>query len=121
MATLFLIEDNDSTRILCEKLLTMKGHKVLGTATNGVEAVEFFKSSRIRPNVIIMDHRMPLKNGIEVMKEIHQIDDKIKVIFISADIQVKALALSAGAVDFIQKPFSISILLDRINHTLMED
>jgi two-component system, chemotaxis family, chemotaxis protein CheY len=121
MATLFIIEDNDSSRILCEKLLTMKGHKVLGTAENGVEAVEFFKSSRIRPDVIIMDHRMPLKNGIEVMKEIRQIDNEAKVIFISADIQVKAIALSAGAVDFIQKPFSINLLLDSINHTLIKD
>jgi len=121
MATVFLVEDNDSSCILYEKLLTMKGHKVLGTANNGLEAVELFKSSRIRPEVIIMDHRMPIKNGIEVMKEIRQIDDKTKVIFVSADIQVKALALTAGAADFIQKPFSINLLLDSINHLLMKN
>lgn len=116
MVTVFLVEDNESARILYEKLLTLKGHKVIGTASNGIEAVELYISYFTKPDVIIMDHRMPLKNGMEVMKEILQIDNKVKIIFASADTNVKTLALSAGAVDFIQKPFSINSLLDSINN-----
>ena len=59
----------------------------------------------------IMDHRMPVKNGIDALKEILNIDDRTMVIFASTDTSVKNEALSLGAHSFKQKPFDIEYLI----------
>jgi len=55
-----------------------------------------------------MDHRLPKMNGVECMIEIHRIDPDAKVLFVSADGGARKMAMENGAVDFIQKPFSIA-------------
>ena len=62
-----------------------------------------------------MDHRMPIKNGIETLREILQIDNHSKIIFMSADNSVKEEALSLGAISFKDKPFTAKRLVDNIN------
>ena len=61
-----------------------------------------------------MDHRMPIKNGIEATKQILRINSGSKIIFTSADNSVKQEALSLGAKSFLDKPFSITELIDKI-------
>lgn len=70
-----------------------------------------FKSFSEKPNVILMDHRMPIKNGIEATQEILQIDSNTKIIFTSADERIKEEALALGAFCFIDKPFDIENLI----------
>ena len=65
-----------------------------------------------------MDHRMPVKNGIEATKEILKINNTTKIIFISADRTIKEEVLSLGVVSFIDKPFKIYVLVDVINKAL---
>ncbi|GAH73370.1 unnamed protein product [marine sediment metagenome] len=57
---------------------------------------------------------MPVKDGIEATKEIFDIDQKVKVIFASADMSVKEKALSMGIVGFLSKPFSLEKLVKKI-------
>ena len=65
-----------------------------------------------------MDHRMPLKNGIETTKEILKMNPETKIIFISADYNIKNKAFKIGAIDFIEKPIDLSTLSTIINkHT----
>ena len=114
MITIFLIEDNDSIRFLSQKLLTRFGYKVIGTANNGMDAIERFTSFPKKPDVIIIDYQLPLKNGIEAMKVILQIDAHAKIIFASADTSINDLALSSGAISCILKPFKIDLLISKI-------
>jgi two-component system chemotaxis response regulator CheY len=114
MAKIFIVEDDESLRTLYQKIFTLKGHQVIATATNGAEAVEVYKTLPVRPDVIVMDHRMPIKNGIEATKEILEIDKNSTIIFASADSSVKELALSIGAKRFELKPFKIDDLLRAI-------
>ena len=81
-------------------VLKAYGFKVMGMAKNGEEAVEKYKNFNPKPDIIIMDHRMPIKNGIEATKEILQINDDVKVIFASADLSVEKFARSIGAISF---------------------
>jgi len=69
-----------------------------------------------KPDIILMDHRMPIKNGIEATKEIFQnsSDIKQKIIFISADRSIKETALSIGVISFKNKPFSLERLFNNI-------
>ena len=86
----------------------------MGVAENGEMAVSMFKELSNKPKVILMDHRMPIKTGIEASKEILQIDKNVKIIFTSADITIKEEAISIGAFSFWDKPFTIDVLIDDI-------
>jgi len=91
---------------------------VAGIAEDGEEAVIMFKAFLEKPKVILMDHRMPEKTGLEASEEILNIDKKVKIIFVSADISIREEALSIGAFSFWVKPFSLDQLLDEINRAI---
>ncbi len=114
MVTVFLVEDNDSIRSLSQKLLTRFGYEVTGTSSNGLEAIELFKSFLKKPDIIIIDYQLPLKNGIETMKALLQIDAHAKIIFASAYPGINELALASGALSCILKPFNIALLISKI-------
>ena len=61
---------------------------------------------------------MPIKNGIEATQEILQIDSTTKIIFASADKNIKEKALAIGACSFKDKPFDINYLLNNIKKAL---
>ncbi len=101
-----------------KELLTLKGFEIVGVANNGEKAVSMFKSFSEKPKVILMDYRMPIKNGLEATKEILQIDNNAKIIFTSADESVKEEALALGAFSFKNKPFDIEYLISNIEKAL---
>ena len=117
MATILIVEDDLSILKLYKMMLEMEGFDTF-TANNGEKAVNMFKSFNKKPNIVLMDHRMPIKNGIEAAKEILTIDYDAKIIFISAEPSVKTKALSIGAIKFIKKPFSLEILIKSIKAIL---
>ena len=118
MTRVFIVEDEHMLRFFYTQILEENGFEVAGTAKNGEEAVSMFKEFREKPSVILMDHRMPVKNGIDCFKEILTIDDKIIVVFVSADSSIKKEELSLGVHSFKQKPFSIDYLISNIKSAL---
>lgn len=83
----------------------------MGIALNGEEAVALVRSLPSKPEVVIMDQRMPVKSGVEATKEILAIAPGTRVVFSSADIHSRRAASEAGAVAFVQKPFTLEELL----------
>ncbi len=116
MINILIVEDDHSLRLLYEKALSLNGYNVIGAAKDGEEAVKLYKDFKNKPDVILMDHRMPIKNGIEATKEILANSSKIKpkIIFASADKTIKEIALSIGAISFKEKPFSLEKLFKNI-------
>ena len=114
--SIFIVEDDHSLRLLYEKALKLYGYNVVGSAKDGEEAVNMYNRFSNKPDIILMDHRMPIKNGIEATKEIFQnsSDIKPKIIFISADRSIKEIALSIGVISFKNKPFSLERLFNNI-------
>jgi len=113
---IFIVEDDNSLRLLYEKALNLSGYNVIGSAKDGDEAVNMYKRFETKPDVILMDHRMPIKNGIDATKEIlhNSSNIKPKIIFVSADKTIKDLALSVGAISFKDKPFTLERLFSNI-------
>ncbi len=113
---IFIVEDDHSLRLLYEKALKLNGYNVVGSARDGEEAVNMYDRFSTKPDIILMDHRMPIKNGIEATKEIFQNSSNIKpkIIFISADRSIKEIALSIGVISFKNKPFSLERLFNNI-------
>lgn len=109
MATIFIIDDEETIQFLYKEGLSLEGHKIIGTAHDGSKAIEFINKLKKYPDVIILDHRMPIKNGLDTLKEMRQynIIAKTKILFITADPTVREEASKLGVTSFIQKPFSI--------------
>ena len=116
IAKIFIIDDDLDVVLLFEQFLVIEGHEVVSKAFNGEEAVEIFKQMSIKPNIILMDHRMPRKNGLEVTREILQMNPETKIIFISADHTVKNKAFKLGIMDFLEKPIDLDTLITTIEN-----
>jgi DNA-binding NtrC family response regulator len=80
------------------------------TALNGADALGAIL--RARPDVVMLDINMPRMNGVEVLKDIKQIDESIAVIMVTANEQVAmaAEALRNGAFGYVPKPFDFRYL-----------
>lgn len=109
-ARVVVVDDEDFIRELYRDVFEASGITVFG-AGSGEEAVRLLKSMSHKPDAIIMDHRMPGKDGIETTREILKLDPRVPIIFSSADESVREEALAAGAVSFWAKPFSVSLLV----------
>ena len=120
MARIFIVDDEPTLHELYGAILEVGGHEIVANAYNGDEAVEIFKGMDEPPEVVIMDHRMPNKDGVETMKEILKIDPNAKIIFASADTAVRNDALDSGACSFLSKPFAMSDLLAGIEEMVAE-
>lgn len=114
MATIFIVDDEPALHELYSAFLEMGGHEIVAEAYDGNEAVKIFGSMDTPPEIVIMDHRMPNKNGIEATKELLGINSNVQIILASADDMVKDSALEAGACRFMLKPFNVMDLLAEI-------
>ena len=81
---------------LYKEILGFKDHRILAEAFNGLECIEFVNHKNLTPDVIIMDHRMPVKNGLETTVELLKEKPNLKIVFVSADASIEEEAKSAG-------------------------
>lgn len=119
MAHILVAEDERDIRELINFTLTFAGHQVT-QAANGQEAVTL--AQEVRPDLIMMDVRMPRLTGYEACRQMKQIDTikDIPVVFLTAkgqDEEVSA-GLEAGAIAYILKPFAPDALTKRVNELL---
>ena len=112
--TILIAEDNDSNYLLLSKLIN-KSYNII-RAKNGLEAVELFPE--IKPDLILMDIKMPVMNGLEATAKIRESDTQIPIIAITANAfeEDKQNALKVGCTRFLTKPINIKLL----NSTLIE-
>ena len=114
IAQIFLVDDEEFIIELYMDLLEAKGHTVIGVASDGDEAVRMYRDFGKKPVIVIMDQRMPIKDGVTATQEILRLNPEAKILFGSADLQIKGDAIKAGAKDFLLKPFRIEELLAAI-------
>jgi two-component system chemotaxis response regulator CheY len=111
MVRIFVVDDDQSLQRLYSLILKEAGFEIIETAINGKDAIEKYNKLEVKPDIILMDHRMPIKNGLDTMTEILKLNKNEKIIFASADISVKDKAKSIGACAFLDKPFKMKELL----------
>jgi two-component system chemotaxis response regulator CheY len=111
---IMIVDDEPFIHQLYRDILEYNGYTVMAEAYDGEEAINIYRTLEERPDVLIMDHRMPRKDGVEATIRIKEMDPAVKVIFASADTSVRSTAFEAGAVDFLAKPFQIRDLMSSI-------
>ncbi len=118
MAKILVAEDEKDIRELVGFTLQLAGHNLV-FATNGREAVLLAESER--PDLLLMDYRMPYLNGDEAATIIHQNPElaHLPVIYLTAKEQDPSIAgqVAKGA-HFIPKPFSIDQLNRKVNEVI---
>jgi len=114
MTSVLIVDDEMFIVELYRDILQLRGYKVVGTAFDGEEALRKYNIANDKPDVIIMDHRMPVMNGVQATREIMKMNPKQKVIFVSADVLVEKEARDAGAVEFLPKPFRMDDLIEKM-------
>ncbi len=109
---ILIADDAVFMRNMIRDIFSSDEFDVVGEAANGVEAVQ--KYNELKPEIVTMDIVMPMKSGIEAVKEICQIDGSAKIIMCSALGQESLVmeAIEAGASDFIVKPFTPEKVLE---------
>ncbi len=95
-------------------MISTFGFRVVGKANNGKEAIEKFNALTNKPDVILMDHRMPVQNGFDTALILLKLRIPPKIIFISADLSIKPRALALNGLTFLEKPFTVNALHDEI-------
>lgn len=119
MATILVVDDERTIVETIVELLTWDGHTVLA-ASNGVSAMDMLATKR--PDVILLDFMMPLKDGVETLKAIRA-DQELAttpVIFMTA--APMSIPPDAPHYDLLLvKPFNVEVLRDAIQTVLGPD
>lgn len=116
--TILIAEDEESNYKYLEMLLKNKGLNLLH-AIDGKETVEIFKK-RKDIDLILMDIKMPVLNGIEAIKLIKQLNPDIPIIAQTAYAmqEDKELILQSGCNNYLSKPIKTNELIDMLNQYL---
>lgn len=117
-----IVDDVAETRESIRRLLSLEeGFEVVDDAANGIEAIE--KTSKWRPEIILMDINMPEMDGIAATEKIMMRFPKTSIIVISVqgDQEYLRRSMQAGAKDYLVKPFSPEQLIDTINRVYEND
>jgi len=115
---ILVVDDEPDIRESVKMILTKNGYNVI-TADNGDQCLQ--KAKQENPDLILLDIMMPGTPVSEVVKQIKN----IKIAFMSvvriSDARKRGLTSQENIVDFFQKPFNVSDLIDRVELILNED
>src|SRR5580700_9272659 len=116
MPTIALVDDDRNILTSVSIALEAEGYRIM-TYTDGASALDGFKSSP--PDLAILDIKMPRMDGMETLRRLRQKSDMPVIFLTSKDEEIDELfGLKMGADDFIRKPFSQRLLVERVKAVL---
>jgi len=117
--TVLVVEDEEAVRQLVSNILEMKGYNVL-QAPNGAKALELSEYYKDPIHLVVTDIVMPEMTGPEVAKQISEYRPDAKILFISgySDGAIAHQGLLDGDAAFIEKPFGIEMLAQKVREVL---
>jgi two-component system response regulator AtoC len=117
MEYILVVDDNKNMQFILTNILHEKGYEVCCVG-NGNKAITEIKNKI--PDLVLLDIRLPGKNGIEVLEKLRELDKELLVIMITAygDVKSAVKAIKLGAYDYVTKPFDNEELLNIIKNAL---
>lgn len=109
LGRVLIVDDEEPVVEVLSDYFTSQGYAVR-TARNGTDALAAVKRSR--PDIVLLDVRMPGIDGVEVLRRIRATDGALPVIMVTAneDVALARETLKLGAFDYVAKPFDFSYL-----------
>ncbi len=112
MPTIALVDDDHNILTSVSIALEAEGYRVM-TYSDGASALDGFKTSA--PDVAVLDIKMPRMDGMEMLRRLRQKSEMPVIFLTSKDEEIDELfGLKMGADDFIRKPFSQRLLVERV-------
>ena len=116
MPTIALVDDDRNILTSVSIALEAEGYRIM-TYTDGASALDGFRTTQ--PDLAILDIKMPRMDGMETLRRLRQKSDLPVIFLTSKDEEIDELfGLKMGADDFIRKPFSQRLLVERVKAIL---
>jgi DNA-binding NtrC family response regulator len=118
MSLILIIDDDKQLSLSFSKILTQEGYRT-ATSASGRDGIE--QTGLLRPDLVILDIRLPDMSGLDVFESIHGRFPKMPVIIITAfgNTETAINAIQKGAFDFIYKPFDIPEMLELVEKAIV--
>ena len=116
MATIALVDDDENILTSVSIALESEGHTVK-TFEDGAKALDYVGATP--PDLVVSDIKMPTMDGMELLRRIRQTSSLPLIFLTSKDEEIdEVLGLTMGADDYVKKPFSQRLLLERVKAVL---
>jgi two-component system chemotaxis response regulator CheY len=117
MSKALVVDDSRTIRIIIRRILLELGYEVC-EASNGREALEVLEAEKPDVDLVLADWNMPVMNGLELLKELRQDSEfcGLKVLMVTTETEMEHMkfAMDAGADEYVMKPFTRDILLEKL-------
>ncbi len=117
MGKALVVDDSRSVRMILRRTLTELGYEVR-EASNGREALEVIEVEKSSVSLVLADWNMPEINGLDLLKRLRQ-DPRLAalvVVMVTSETEARHMmaALEAGANEYVMKPFTKDILVEKL-------
>jgi len=117
MAKALVVDDSRAVRMILAKTLRDIGYEVL-EATNGKQALDLIETEKTAVQLVLADWNMPEVNGLDLLKQLRQNPalSSLAVVMVTTETELDqmAAALQAGANEYVMKPFTRDILIEKL-------
>ncbi|MGB9458747.1 MAG: response regulator [Bryobacteraceae bacterium] len=117
MAKALVVDDSRAVRMILARTLKELGFEVR-EAANGREALEVIEAEKTGVTLVLADWNMPEINGLELLKQLRQKPElsSLVVVMVTTETELDqmAAALEAGANEYVMKPFTKDILVEKL-------
>jgi two-component system nitrogen regulation response regulator NtrX len=117
---ILVVDDEAAIRDSLRMILEYEHFGFIG-ASSGPDAIGIVQ--RDRPDLVLLDIKMPGMDGMEVLRKLREIDDTLPVVMISGhgNTSTTVEAIRSGAIDFLEKPLSSERVIVTLQNTLKQD
>ena len=118
--SVMIVDDSDFSRKILSEFISKAGFNIVGEANSASEAIKIASDRKV--DMAIIDVVMPDTSGIELTELLVKSLRKLKVIMVSSLAQENIIinSISAGAVDFLQKPIKEDVLIHSMSKICVE-
>jgi two-component system chemotaxis response regulator CheY len=117
MAKALIVDDSKAVRMILAKTLKELGFEVR-EASNGREALEIIEAEKSTVSLALVDWNMPEVNGFELLQQMRRNPELASVVVVMVTTETEldrmAAALEAGANEYVMKPFTREILVEKL-------
>ena len=112
-----VVDDSRAVRMILSRTLKEIGYEVF-EAANGREALEVIETERAGLKLVLTDWNMPEVNGLDLLKQVRQNPQLSSVVMVMVTTETEldqiSTALEAGASEYVMKPFTKDILVEKL-------
>jgi two-component system response regulator HydG len=119
MATILVVDDNDTVRDGISTVMHKLGHRCV-SASGGAAALQAFRAEAGAVDLVITDLKMEPMDGMQLLQELRTLSKDVMAIMITAhgNVPTAVEAMRNGAWDFIEKPFSVDLLRNKVGRAI---